>query len=118
MPIKYRSRKANQANTAVHGQLATLTNTTISFTIDLLLTKRQPLLGGINPKSLSEETIDMKVGGRPINNIRFADGVVLTTRCLEDLQKQSVHVVEANEENGSALKIENTKTKLSQFSCS
>lgn len=61
-------------------------------------------------EALTEEMAGIKVNGRPINNLRFADDTVLIAECLEDLQRMIDQVVKSSEENG--LTLNEKKTKL------
>lgn len=57
-----------------------------------------------------ETTIGIKVNGKPINNLRFADDTVLIAEGIEDLQQLLDRVVELSEERGLTL-----NTKKTQF---
>lgn len=63
-------------------------------------------------RALSEETAGVKVNGRPINNLRFADDTVVIAENMEDLQRLIDQIVESSEENGLTLNIRKTKFML------
>lgn len=58
-------------------------------------------------EAFDDLTAGIKVNGRSINNIRFADDTVLIAECLEHLQNGN-RVVEASEVNGLSLNIKKT----------
>lgn len=67
----------------------------------------------IIPKALAEEKADIKVKGKPINNLKHADNTFLLAECLKELQ-QLVHRVEKLSE-GSGLTLNVKKDKIWSF---
>ena len=59
---------------------------------------------------LDELQARIKIGGRNINNLRYADDITLMTESKEELKSLSVRVKEESERVGLKLNIKKTKT--------
>ena len=59
---------------------------------------------------LHELQARIKIGGRNINNLRYADDITLMTESKEELKSPSVRVKEESERVGLKLNIKKTKT--------
>lgn len=66
----------------------------------------------VTQRAVSEETAGVKVNGKPINNLRFADDTVVIAESMSDLQRLIDQIVESSEENGLTLNIRKTKFML------
>ena len=55
----------------------------------------------------------MKIGGRNINNLRYADDTTLMAECEEELKSLLMKVKEESEKAGLKLNIQKTKTMAS-----
>ena len=58
---------------------------------------------------LDEAEAEIKVGGRNINNLRYADDTTLMAESKEELKSLLVKVKEESEKAGLKLKIQKTK---------
>ena len=61
-----------------------------------------------NP-GLGEAQAGIKIAGRNINNLRYADNTILMTESEEELKSLLLKVKEESEKNGLKLKIQKTK---------
>ena len=57
----------------------------------------------------NQKTLGVKVNGKVINNIRYADDTVLIAETLEELQRLMDLVVQTSEERGLTLNTKKTK---------
>ena len=62
---------------------------------------------------LDEAQAEINVAGRPINNLRYADGTPLTAENEEELKSLLMKVKEENEKVGLKLSIQKTKIMAS-----
>ena len=62
---------------------------------------------------LDEAQAGIKIAGRNINNLRYADDTTLMTESKEELKSLSIKVKEENEKAGLKLKIQKTKIMAS-----
>ena len=73
---------------------------------------------------LEESQAGIKIAGRNINNLRYADTTTLMAESEEELKSLLMRVKEESEKTGLKLNIQKTKTMASrpissvQFSCS
>ena len=58
---------------------------------------------------LDEAKAGIKIAGRNINNLRYADDTTLMTESKEELKSLSIKVKEENEKAGLKLNIQKTK---------
>ena len=58
---------------------------------------------------LNETQAGIKIAGRNINNLRYADSTILTTESEEELKSLLMKVKEESEKVGLKLNIQNTK---------
>ena len=58
---------------------------------------------------LDEAQAEIKIAGRNINNLRYADDTMLTAECEEDLKSFLMKVKEESEKVGLKLNIQKTK---------
>ena len=64
---------------------------------------------------LDEAQAGIKIAGRAINNLRYADGTTLTAESEEELKSLLMKVKEDSEEVGLKLNIQKTKTMASSL---
>lgn len=57
-------------------------------------------------QSLAEETVCIKVNGKPINDLRFVHDTTPTAECLEYLQRLVEKIMASSEENGLTSSVE------------
>ena len=62
---------------------------------------------------LDEEQAEIKIAGRNINNLRYADGTTLMAESEEELKSLLMKVKEESEKAGLKLNIQNTKIMAS-----
>ena len=62
---------------------------------------------------LDEAQIRIKIAGRNINNLRYADDTTLIVECEEELKSLLMKVKEENEKAGLKLNIQKTKIMAS-----
>ena len=62
---------------------------------------------------LEESQAGIKIAGRNINNLRYADDTILMTESEEELKNLLMKVKEENEKDGLKLNIQNTKIMAS-----
>ena len=62
---------------------------------------------------LDEAQVGIKIAGRNINNLRYADDITLMTESKEELKSLLMKVKEENEKVGLKLNIQNTKIMAS-----
>ena len=62
---------------------------------------------------LDEAQAGMKIAGRNINNLRYADDTTLTAECEEELKSLLMKVKEESEKVGLKLNIQKTKILVS-----
>ena len=62
---------------------------------------------------LEETQAGIKIAGRNINNIRYADDTILTAETKEELKSLLMKVKEESEKNGLKLNIQETKIMAS-----
>ena len=62
---------------------------------------------------LDEAQAGIKIAGRNINNLRYADDTTLMTESKEELKSLSIKVKEENEKAGLKLNIQKTKIMAS-----
>ena len=58
---------------------------------------------------LSESRAEIKIAGRNINNLRYADGITLMAERKDELKSLLMKVKEENEQAGLKLNIQKTK---------
>ena len=63
---------------------------------------------------LDEAQAGIKIAGRNINNLRYADDTTLMTESKEELKSLSIKVKEENEKAGLKLNIQKTKIIASE----
>ena len=61
---------------------------------------------------LDEAQAGIKIAGRNINNLRYADGTILTAESKEELKSLLMKVKEESEQAGSKLNIQKTKMMI------
>ena len=64
---------------------------------------------------LHEAQAGIKIGGRNINNLRYADDTAFMAESEEELKSLLMRVKEEGEKDGLKLKIQNTKTMASSL---
>ena len=62
---------------------------------------------------LEETQAGIKIAGRNVNNLRYADDITLMAESEEELKSLSMKVKEENEKAGLKLNIQNTKIMAS-----
>ena len=62
---------------------------------------------------LDEAQAEIKIAGRNINNLRYADDTTLTAESKEELKSLLMNVKEESEKAGSNLNIQKTKINAS-----
>ena len=62
---------------------------------------------------LDEEQAGLKIAGRNINNLKYADNLILTAESQEELKRLLMKVKEENEKAGLKLNIQNTRIMAS-----
>ena len=62
---------------------------------------------------LNEAQSGIRIAGRNINNLRYADDTTLIAKCEEELKSLLMKVKEESEKPG--LKLNNQKTKITPF---
>ena len=62
---------------------------------------------------LEEAQVGIKIAGRNINNLRYADGITLIVESKEDLKSLLMKVKEESEKVGLKLNIQKTKIMTS-----
>ena len=62
---------------------------------------------------LDESQAAIKIAGRNINNLRYADDIILMAKSEEDLKSLQMKVKEESEKAGLKLSIRKTKTMAS-----
>ena len=68
---------------------------------------------GLNHAGLDESQVKIKVAGRNINNLWYADDATLTAESEEELKSLLMRVIEQSEKPGLKLNIQKTKTMAS-----
>ena len=68
---------------------------------------------GLNHAGLDESQVKIKVAGRNINNLWYADDATLTAESEEELKSLLMRVIEQSEKPGLKLNIQKTKTMSS-----
>ena len=66
---------------------------------------------------LEEAQAEIKIAGRNINNLRYADDTTLMSESEKELKSLLMKVKEESEKVGLKLNIQKTKIILSLFSC-
>ena len=62
---------------------------------------------------LEEAQVGIKIAGRNISNLRYADDTILTAECEEELKSLLIKVKEGSEKVGLKLNIQKTKIMAS-----